>query len=68
MLSYVCLSVRLSASLRPYLVTSYVCGCVGLVYVLVKACLYSYPPVWLPPASMLVAAGTFSWLHILAAR
>lgn len=53
---------------RPYLYTSYVTGCAGLVYVVIKACLYAYPLAWLPPAAMMVTFGTFSWLHILAAR
>lgn len=53
---------------RPYLYTSYVCGCGGLLYVTLKACLYSYPVAWLPPAAIMVTFATFSWLHILAAR
>jgi hypothetical protein len=53
---------------RPYLYTSYVCGCGGLLYVTPKACLYSYPVAWLPPAAIMVTFATFSWCHILAAR
>lgn len=57
-----------SITRRPYLYTSYVTGCAGLLYVLPKACLYAYPLRWLPPAALMVMFGTFSWLHILAAR
>ena len=44
------------------------CGAVCLLYVGVKACLYSYPLAWLPPAALMTTAATFSWLDILAAR
>ncbi|WIA17190.1 hypothetical protein OEZ85_014073 [Tetradesmus obliquus] len=54
--------------LRPYLITSYVLGCAGFVYALLKAAYFAWPLAWLPPAGMLLTFGCFSWLHILAAR
>lgn len=53
---------------RPYLYTSYVGGGIGLLYVAVKAFMYSYPLAWLPPAVLMITFATLSWLHILAAR
>lgn len=43
-------------------------GAAGLVYAGVKAWLFLYPLAWLPPAAVMAAFFSFSWMHILAAR
>ena len=53
---------------RPYLYSSYVCGAVVLLYVCLKAWLFSYPLAWLPPAALMTTCGAFSCLDVLAAR
>jgi hypothetical protein len=52
-----------------YLYTSYVGGCAGLLYVLIKGRMFHFDPVaWAPAAAMMITFAVFSWLHILAAR
>jgi hypothetical protein len=59
----------LRALYRPYLYASYVLGCSGFAYALVKAWLFEWLPLpWLPPAALLLTFAMFSWMHVLAAR
>ncbi|GBF99054.1 hypothetical protein Rsub_11999 [Raphidocelis subcapitata] len=55
--------------LRPYLYTAYALGGAGLAYALIKAFYFVYVPrAWLAQAGVLAVFGTFSWVHVLAAR
>jgi hypothetical protein len=53
---------------RQYLLTAYLLGGAGLVYLAIKASLLSYAEGRLPTAVLLSTFGLFSILHIYAAR